>query len=172
MIKTLAIIIVPLITALCGLAMLRHNGLYDDFVQGIRDGISSAVSLLPGLIALMTAVGMFNASGAADALAGLCEPILSKAGIPAELVPMLILRPVSGSASGALFDSLLAEHGPDSYIGRCASVIAGSSDTVLYIMAVYFGAAGVRKSGPAAVAALVSAAFCAVMACICVRMML
>jgi len=170
MIKTLPIIILPFIVTLTGLSMLRRSELYDEFTAGIREGIKSAVSLLPGLIGLMTAVGIFNASGAPEMLGTLLAPIFGRFGIPPELASMLVMRPVSGAASSAVFDSLLASYGPDSYIGRCASVIVGSSDTIVYICAIYFASVGVKKSGSAPLIAVIVMIFTVILSCGVVRL--
>jgi len=171
MIKTLPIIIVPLITAFCGFAVLKRGELYDEFIDGIKDGIRSALSLLPTLIGLLTAVAIFNASGAADYLAELAGPLLSRMGVPGELTSLLLTRPISGGASGAMFDELLAEYGADSFVGRCASVIVGSSDTVIYIIALCFGSVGVKKSGCALVSGLLASVFCVILSCCAVRLL-
>ena len=105
---------------------------------------------------LLTAVSMFRASGAMDALARLCAPVLNLLGIPAETVPLMLVRPVSGSGALAVASDLMAAHGPDSYIGRVAAVMLGSTETTFYTIAVYFGSAGIvrtRHTVPAALAA-------------------
>jgi len=170
MIKTLPIIILPLILSLCGIAMLFGKELYDDFAEGVKEGIQTALSLLPSLIGLMTAVGIFNASGAAEALAKLCTPLLESVGIPGELAPMLMVRPVSGSAANALFDGILTKYGPDSFTGRCASVISGASDTGVYIITLYFGSVGTKKTGASVPCALMTMIFTVVLSCLTVRL--
>lgn len=115
--------------------------------------ISSLASVTVGLL---TAVSMFRASGAMDALARLCAPVLNLLGIPAETVPLMLVRPVSGSGALAVASDLMASHGPDSYIGRVAAVMLGSTETTFYTIAVYFGSAGIvrtRHTVPAALAA-------------------
>ncbi len=151
--------------------MIVHRAdLYDEFIAGIRDGLKSALSLLPLLIALVTAVTVFNASGAADALARIVAPIMQKLGVPEEIVPMLIVRPVSGAASSAVFDTLLSDYGADSFVGRCASVIAGTSDTVVYITALYFGSVGVKRYGRVLLVAGGVGLFGVFASCLCVRL--
>ena len=115
--------------------------------------ISSLASVTVGLL---TAVSMFRAAGAMDALARLCAPVLNLLGIPAETVPLMLVRPVSGSGALAVASDLMASHGPDSYIGRVAAVMLGSTETTFYTIAVYFGSAGIvrtRHTVPAALAA-------------------
>jgi Uncharacterized membrane protein len=161
---------VPLILAAVGALMLfakreKSEKYFDAFVAGARDGMSTAVKLLPALTALLCAVSMFNASGAAGLLAEFVTPVCRALGIPPEIVPLLVVRPVSGSASSALAAELFARISPDSFAGRCASVILGSSDTVFYIIAVYFTAAGIKKTRHALPAALAVMAVCVLLSC-------
>lgn len=167
-------VVVPLVLTSVGALMLfskreKSQQYFDAFIEGARDGIGTAVKLLPTLVALLCAVAMFNASGAAELLAKIASPVLGALGIPSELVTLLMVRPISGSASSALAAELLARISPDSYAGRCASVILGSSDTAIYIVAVYFSAVGVKKARHALPAALCVTALCAVLACAIVR---
>ena len=157
---------VPLVLLLVGLIMVfSHKDMMREFAAGATDGMRSCVGLLPTLILLICAVSMFNASGAADILASLISPALSLLGIPAELSSLIIVRPISGGASTAVLESVLREEGADSFVGRCASVICGSSDTAVYILSLYFGAAGVKKTGYAMPAALLSMVFCVAFSC-------
>ena len=94
----------------------------------------------------MTAVGMFRASGAMEALSGLCAPVLELLGVPPETAPLMLVRPISGSGALAVAGDLIAANGPDSYVGRVAAVMLGSTETTFYTIAVYFGAAGIRKT--------------------------
>jgi len=169
--------IVPLVLASVGALMLfsrreKSQLYFDAFVSGAKYGIETAVKLLPTLVALLCAVSMFNASGAAELLAKLLSPILGALGIPTELATLLLVRPVSGSASSALAAELFSRISPDSYAGRCASVILGSSDTAIYIVAVYFSAVGVKKARHTLPAALTVMLVCAVLACAIVRLLM
>ena len=107
-----------------------------------------------GLLGLMTAVSMFRASGALEWLTRLCAPALDVLGIPAELTPLLLIRPISGSGALAVATDLMRTHGPDSYIGRVAAVMLGSTETTFYTIAVYFSAAGITRTRYAVPAAL------------------
>ena len=102
--------------------------------------------IIPALVGLLTAVSMFRASGAMEWLAALCAPLLNRLGIPPETVPLMLVRPVSGSGALAVGSELMSTYGPDSYIGRVAAVMLGSTETTFYTVAVYFGAAGIHKS--------------------------
>jgi len=145
--------------------------MYDEFLLGVSEGIKSSFSLLPILIGLMTAVGMFCASGASEMLSDLFSPLLVKIGIPEELASLLLIRPISGSASNAMVDELFIKFGPDSFVGRCASVIAGSSDTIIYITALYLGKVGVKRSGAVLPCAFTAMIFSVAASCAVVRVM-
>ena len=152
------------VTAAVGLG--RGVNVYDTLVDGAREGLSVSVKILPSLVGLLTAVYMFRASGAMDFLGQLLSPVLELAGIPPETAALLFIRPVSGGGALAVGSDLIAQYGPDSYIGRVAAVMLGSTETTFYTIAVYFGSAGIRKTRytiPAALAAgltgFVAAAF-------------
>lgn len=163
--------VIPLLLTLIGIAMcFSKKPLFDEFTEGVREGMRSSLGLFPTLLGLLVCVSMFQASGAADWLAGLLSPVLSAVGIPAELTPLLLARPVSGSASTALASEMLEKYGADSFAGRCLSVILGSSDTMLYVTAVYLGSVGVRKSRHTIPAAVLTMLFCIVTACLIVRL--
>lgn len=127
---------------------------FDAFVLGAKEGISTTIGLLPTLLGLIVAVSMVRASGLLDAVCVLCEPIAQWAGISTELLPLALLRPISGSGSSAYTLSLLEQFGPDSETGMIASVLASSTETTFYAVTVYFGAAGCRKLGHTLPAAL------------------
>ena len=140
------------VTALVGLG--RSVNVYDTLVDGAREGLSVSVKILPSLVGLLTAVYMFRASGAMDFLAALLAPVLELAGIPPETAALLFIRPVSGGGALAVGSDLMAQYGPDSYIGRVAAVMLGSTETTFYTVAVYFGSAGIRRTRYAVPAAL------------------
>lgn len=125
---------------------IKRVNVFDTFVEGARDGIGTAVKILPALVALMTAVGMFRASGALELLTKALEPVLETIGIPPEVVPLALLRPVTGSGAMALFDGILKENGPDGFVGRVASVLQGSTETTFYTVAVYYGSVGIKRT--------------------------
>lgn len=137
----------PLFALLClGLGAWRRVPVYDAFLEGARQGLRTARSIAPALIAMLCAIRAFSASGLMDALTGLLSPALSPLGIPRETVPLMLLRPLSGSASLAMLRSILQTAGPDSRAGLVASVMMGSSETVFYTCGVYLAAAGVKKT--------------------------
>ena len=149
---------------------MSRRDLFGEFVEGARDGLTSAVRLLPTLVALLSAIAMFNASGCAEALASLLSPVAERIGLPSEIVPLVIVRPLSGGASTALIDGIFKKYGADSLAGRCASVIAGSSDTLLYVFSVYFGSVGIKKTRGTLPVGVITALFCVFTACFLCRL--
>lgn len=166
MIEGLAALVMPLTLAAVGtLLLFGRSDLFDGFVCGARNGLRTALDLLPTLVALMVAVGMLNASGAVEALSSFLSPWAARIGIPSELLPLLLTRPFSGSASTATLVSLLERVGADSLAGLCASVIYAASDTVVYVIAVYFSAVRIRKTGWAFPCAFLVMLFCVFFSC-------
>jgi spore maturation protein B len=164
-------LIIPVIVLSAGLIMLIGGSrFFDSFITGAKTGLNTAVNLLPALAALVTAVSMLNASGALDFISSLIAPFAAALGIPDGLLPLLITRPVSGSAATAVYSSLLETYGPDSFEALCASVIMGSSDTLIYVITVYFSAAGVKKTRYAFLAALAVMLFCIFLSCFVCRL--
>ena len=138
---------VPLIIALfVGLGLVRKVGVYDCFVEGAKDGLQSMVGIIPPLIGLMVAINMFRASGALDLLSGFLSPVLNFLHLPTDVLPLALLRPISGSASTAIVTDIFQNLGPDSQAGKIASVMMGSTETTFYTVAVYFGAVGIKNS--------------------------
>lgn len=133
------IVLIPLYAA------YKKVPVYESFVDGAKDGFDTAVKIIPHLVGMMVAIGVFRASGAMDLLIGWMQPALALVGVPKEVLPLAILRPITGSGSLAYTADLIGQHGPDSMIGRIASTIQGSTDTTLYVLTVYFGAVGIRK---------------------------
>lgn len=158
--------LIPLLMGGVGLCMLRGKRPYfDAFVQGASSGLQTAVRLCPTLTALLVAVGMLRASGALECVSGWLSPAFGALGVPSELLPLLLTRPFSGSAATATYSSLLSQVGADSLAGRCASVIMGSSDTVVYVLTLYFSSVGVKKTRYALPVALLIAVFCTFFSC-------
>ncbi|SDC41325.1 spore maturation protein [Shouchella lonarensis] len=130
-------------------ATVRKVPTYETFVSGAKEGFGMAISIIPYLVGMLVAIYVFRASGAMDALVSGLAPILAWIGMPAEVVPLALMRPISGTGALGLMSDLIATHGPDSYIGRLASTLQGSTDTTFYILTVYFGAVGIKKMGDA-----------------------
>jgi len=116
---------------------------YDSMVSGGRDALAVAVQIVPYLVVILVAVAMFRASGALDIVIGLIDPWTSQIGVPAEVLPMALIRPLSGSGALGVMSEIFNAHGPDSFIGMLTSTLMGSTETTFYILAVYLGAAGV-----------------------------
>jgi spore maturation protein B len=132
----------------------RRVDVYDSLIQGAGDGLKVMVRIVPAMIALLTAVSMLRSSGALELAQGALSPVLDRLGIPPETVALLLVRPISGSAALGVGAELISTYGPDSTVGRTAAVMLGSTETTFYTIAVYFGAAGVRKTRYAVPAAL------------------
>lgn len=124
---------------------MQGSDVYGAFLRGAGDGVRSAFGLLPALTGMLMMLALVNASGLAQLLTWVVSPALRAAGIPDELAPLLLLRPLTGSGSLAALEQIYASCGVDSRTGRMASVLMGSSETIFYTMTVYLGAAGVRR---------------------------
>lgn len=136
--------------------MYREVKVYDVFIEGAKEGISTVLRIIPPLVGLMVAIGVFRASGALDLVVYAVKPITNLLKIPSETVPLVFLRPISGSASLALVSDLLKTYGPDSFIGRLASTLMGSTETIFYTLAIYFGSVGIKNIRFTLVAALIA----------------
>ena len=152
------------------LTLFGKKNYFSAFIDGTSSGIRSCIKLLPTFCALIVAVNMLNASGAVDFLANVANPWLSKVGVPGEILALILTRPVSGSASMATYSELLKKCGADSLAVLCASVIMGSSDTLIYIISVYFSSAGLKKSRHAYICALITMIFCTFFSCLIARL--
>ena len=156
------LVVIPLV------GIIRGVKVYDVFIEGAKEGFDVAVKVIPFLVGILVAIGMFRGSGAMDLLMAALRPIVVLTGFPAELVPLTILRSLTGSGSLAFTTDLIKTHGPDSLIARMAATLYGSSETTFYVLAVYFGAVGIRGTRHAVPAALVGdivAAIAAVVVC-------
>ncbi|MFD0958774.1 spore maturation protein [Paenibacillus chungangensis] len=127
-------------------AMRRKLPVYETFVEGAKDGFGTAISIIPHLVGMMVAISMFRASGAMELMLSAVRPLFDWLGIPSEVLPLGLLRPLTGAGSLAFTADLIGTYGPDSMIGRIASTIQGSTDTTLYVLTVYFGAVAVRRT--------------------------
>jgi spore maturation protein B len=147
-ITSISVWIVPL---LIGIVLfygtLKRVPTYEAFVDGGKDGFQIAIDIIPYLVGMLVSIGVFRASGAMDGLVHLLQPLLSLVGVPAEIVPQALIRPISGNGALGMMTDILKTHGPDSFLGRLSSTLQGSTDTTFYIITVYFGAVGIRKIG-------------------------
>jgi len=136
------------------LAVARRVKVYEEFVEGAKGGFETALRIIPYLVAILVAIGMFRASGALELLARALAPLTNAVGMPPEVLPVALMRPLSGSGSLGLVTELITQHGADSLIGRIASTLYGSTETTFYVLAVYFGSVGIRRTRHAVAAGL------------------
>jgi spore maturation protein B len=145
-----------LLAGIPAVALARGVKVYPAFVEGAKQGFETAVRIMPPLVAILVALGMLRASGAMDAATRALAPLTGWLGIPATVVPLVVVRPLSGGAALGVVADVLRAEGPDSYAGRLVSVMAGSTETTFYVLAVYMGAAGVSRYRHALPAALLA----------------
>ncbi len=148
----------------------KRVDIFSVFIKGAKENLAVGVDILPSLIMLMLAVGMFRASGAMDALTELISPVTDFLGFPSECVPLALMRPVSGSGAISILETILDEYGPDSFIGRVASVLSGSTETTFYTIAVYFGATKIKRTRHALPSALAGDVTAFVLSALAVRL--
>ena len=150
-------IIVPAVIAfIIGWAIYRKTDVFGSFVEGAKEGLRSAVSILPALCFLMTAIGMLRQSGFLEAVTGFVAPAAEKLGFPAEIIPLAVLRPFSGSGALGYYEELFQSVVPGSFAEKTASVLMGGSETTFYTLAVYYGAVGIKNSRNPVPAALIA----------------
>ncbi len=148
---TISLWAVPAMLALIPLwGAIRRVKVYDTFIEGAEEGLQIAVQIIPFLVGMMVALSIFRASGAMELVARLIDPVTSALGFPTEILPLMVVRPLSGAGALAITADLLKTQHPDSYIGRLASIMQGSTDTTFYVLTVYFGSVGIRKARYAA----------------------
>ncbi len=148
-----------LIAGIPAVALARRVKIYPAFLEGAKQGFETAVRIIPPLVAILVALGMLRASGAMDAATRALAPVTGFLGIPASVVPMIVVRPLSGGGALGVVADVLRSDGPDSYAGRLVSVMAGSTETTFYVLAVYMGAAGITRYRQALPAALLADLF-------------
>jgi len=157
MLNTLSAGVLPFICLVIVLfAMAKKIDIFDAFLSGAKDGLKTLFGILPALVGLIAAITMFRASGALEFLTKLLSPLTKPLGIPGEIMPLALLRPVSGSGALAIVSDLLKTSGPDSFVGRVASVVMGSTETTFYTLAVYYGSVNIKNSRYTVPAALLA----------------
>lgn len=135
---------------------IKDVDVYTSFVEGAIEGLKTTLKIMPYLIAIFVSIGIFKSSKAMDMLIYIFKPIMKIVGLPEEVFPLILLRPISGSGALAIVKSIIENCGPDSYQGRMASIMVGSSETIFYTMAIYFGSIGVKDHRYTLKAAMVS----------------
>jgi spore maturation protein B len=152
-------------------ALVKKVDIFSEFIEGVKEGVKTITEVFPALFALVLSVGMFRASGATAFLSGLISPVTDLIGFPKEAIPLMLLRPFSGSGATAVCEGILAEAGADSFAGRVASVMLGSSETTFYVIAVYFAATKIKKTRYTLPAALTGDVLIALLSALVVGMM-
>ena len=144
--NTLSKIIIPLfVVFVIFYGFVKKINLYDSFLEGAKEGLSISFSIFPNVMAMVFAINIFLDSNFVYEVLRVFEPILNYVNIPLDILPMAILRPISGTATLAIMNDIFTNYGPDSYAGRLASVLQGCTDTTIYVLALYFGSVGVKK---------------------------
>lgn len=141
MFEKISLYILPImIIAILGVGVCKKVPVYEEFIEGAKDGFGVAVSIIPYLVAIIVGISMFKASGAIDLIKNVASGV-----VPAEIVPIILTRSLSGSATLGLFSDIANNFGPDAYITKLAAIMVGSSETTFYVLAVYFGSVGIKK---------------------------
>lgn len=151
--------------------LFRRVPVYESFVSGAKDGFTTAITILPYLVAIFFAVAMFRASGALDGITALLRPLLDAVGFPPELLPMALIRPMTGSGSFGILSENVATYGVTSEITAMSATIYGSTETTFYIIAVYFGSVGIKRIRHALAAGLLADFVAVVLAVMLVRVL-
>ncbi len=125
--------------------IIKKVPIYEEFIEGAKDGFKVSISIIPYLVAIIVGISMFKASGAIDIISSSIGGILEKLSIPVDIIPIMITRSLSGSATLGLFSNIVSENGTESYITKLAAIMVGSSETTFYVLAVYFGSIGIKK---------------------------
>ncbi|ADL12980.1 spore maturation protein [Acetohalobium arabaticum] len=145
-----------IILVIVGYAYYKGVEVYEVFTEGAVEGFNTVIKIIPYLVAMLMAISIFRASGALEILLDLLQPLLNLLGVPREIVTLGLVRPLSGTGSLGIVTELIQQHGPDSFIGRLASTIQGSTETTFYVVAVYFGAVGIKNTRYAIIAGLIA----------------
>ena len=157
LIQSISLVAVPFLIGFFPLyAALRGISVYEEFLEGAKEGLQVAVRIFPYLVAILVAVGIFRAAGGIDILSRLLAPVLDLIGLPAQLLPLVMVRPLSGSAATGLFAEIVKNCGPNSYASQLAGTILGGTETTLYVLAVYFGSVAIRRGRHALAAGLLA----------------
>ena len=152
--------------------LIKRVPVFDCFIEGAKEGFLTLYRIAPTILGLVFAVGLLRSSGAIDVICTALSPVADAVGFPVEVVPMALLRPVSGGGSTALLISVFEDCGPDSFAGRVASVLAGSSETTFFAITMYFGSVGVKRIRHTAIAAVAADLTAMIMSAALVRLLL
>lgn len=167
--STISLFFIPtILTVIIGYGFYKRAPVYDYFIEGTKDGIKTAMGIMPFIIAIFVGIEAVVSSGAMEFLENLLGPFFQLLGIPKELISLILLRPVSGSGSLVLIERIMTDYGADTLIGRAASVMVGSCETIFYVLAVYFGVTAVknmRHALPAGMIGYIVGIFASLLAC-------
>jgi len=156
-ISILSVIAIPaLILFIVIYGAIKKVKVYEAFVEGAKEGFNVGVRIIPYLVAMLVAIGIFRASGAMELLASAIAPATRLIGMPAEALPMAIIRPLSGSGALGVMSEIIKSNGPDSLVAKMVSVMMGSSETTFYVLAIYFGSIGISKTRQAVPAGIIA----------------
>ncbi|MHC1722875.1 MAG: spore maturation protein [Aminipila sp.] len=156
LLSTLSYLFIPGILSLVIIyGLYKHVSIYDCFVEGAKDGLKSAVEIMPFIIAIFVGIEALVSSGAMNFFQSVLAPAFSFLHIPKELISLILLRPVSGSGSLVLMERIMSDNGVDTYIGECSAIMVGSCETIFYVLALYFGVTAVKKMRHAFMAGIV-----------------
>lgn len=156
-VQILSVLAIPaLVLFIIVYGVLKKVRVYEAFIEGAKEGFQVGVRIIPYLVAMLVAIGVFRAGGGMDLLARLVAPVTDLLGMPAEALPMAVMRPLSGSGALGVMSEIITVHGPDSFLGRLVSVMMGSGETTFYVLAVYFGSVAVTRTRHAVPAGLVA----------------
>jgi len=136
------------------IGLIQNVDIFNEFIAGAWENIKVCVQILPALIGLMMCIGMFNASGALEIISHFLKPMTDFLGFPSQCVSLALIRPISGSGALAVYENVLTQNGADSFIGRVASVLLGSTETTFYTIAVYYGVTKIKKTRQTLLASL------------------
>lgn len=164
--KLVSLIIPAIFIALFVYSSIKKVKVYDAFCLGVKKALKTVYTVFPYIATVIMMTELFSASGLSDKLSQNLSPIFKLIGIPEEITPLVLIKPFSGSGSLSVLSELLAEYGADSYIGRCASVVFGSSETVFYVSAVYYSEAKIKKTMKPIIISLTSSLIATVIACL------
>ncbi len=146
MINTISLYLLPiLIITILTIALVKKVPIYEEFTEGAKDGFAVSIKIIPYLVAIIVGISMFRASGAMESITNFLSPLLSNFSIPVDSIPVMITRPLSGSATLGLFSEIAHKFGPDAYTTKLCAVLVGSSETTFYVLSVYFGSIGIKK---------------------------
>lgn len=169
--KILGAAVLPfVIIVITGFGIFKGVKIFDCFIDGAKGGFVTVKNILPSIVGLVVAVGMLKASGGLEIIVKLLTPIAKLTGIPDEIMPLAVLNPISGGGALSMYEIILKDYGPDSYLGRVASVMMGATETTFYAIAVYYGAVGIKKTRHTIFAALTADVISFIASCWAVRL--